>query len=303
MKRMKFLNGIGAMFALAVVALATTLTSCEKEDFNINVEPINAQATISPTVLYVDGTSTTNVTSSAEITYSEGPVIKGNPEITERDVTITVSYSNLDPVITTVHIPSLSAGQFLTLTTTIVLQAEVEPEPGEPVVSIKNEPNVEEAEDIAGEVVEIPNVTDYYYEETVLYTFKSGSKVVEKTFTEECTFEEKALIGGFINTLDETYTEEQKSQEVTIYAHSMTKVNAVYTIVPTVYTFKRVTTVEGEVTEEVEIGKLIVDDYTSFKLNIEENQQIPGHDHEPAGHGHGHGHGSGNAGGGIVIPD
>ena len=168
MKRMKFLNGIGAMFALAVVALATTLTSCEKEDFNINVEPINAQATISPTVLYVDGTSTTNVTSSAEITYSEGPVIKGNPEITERDVTITVSYSNLDPVITTVHIPSLSAGQFLTLTTTIVLQAEVEPEPGEPVVSIKNEPNVEEAEDIAGEVVEIPNVTDYYYEETVL---------------------------------------------------------------------------------------------------------------------------------------
>ena len=38
MKRMKFLNGIGAMFALAVVALATTLTSCEKEDFNIQLQ-------------------------------------------------------------------------------------------------------------------------------------------------------------------------------------------------------------------------------------------------------------------------
>lgn len=81
MKRMKFLNGIGAMFALAVVALATTLTSCEKEEFNINVDPINAQATISPTVLYVDGTTTTNVTDQAAITYSDGPVFVGNPGI------------------------------------------------------------------------------------------------------------------------------------------------------------------------------------------------------------------------------
>ncbi len=300
MKRMKFLNGIGAMFALAVVALATTLTSCEKEDFNINVEPINAQATISPTVLYVDGTTTTNVTDQAAITYSDGPVFVGNPGIEAKTVTVTAKYNNLEGS-NTVNVPALQAGQFLTLTTTIVLQAE--PEPGEPVVTIVNEAKEEDAKDIAGDVVEIPNVTDYYYEESVSYTFKSGSKVVEKTFAEDCTFEEKALVGGFINTLDETYTEEQRSKEVTIYAHSMTKVNAVYTIVPTVYTFKRVTTVEGEVTEEVQIATVTVDDYTSFNLKIEDNQQIPGHDHAPAGHGHGHGHGSGNAGGGIVIPD
>lgn len=297
---MKFLNGIGAMFALAVVALATTLTSCEKEDFNINVEPINAQATISPTVLYVDGTTTTNVTDQAAITYSDGPVFVGNPGIEAKTVTVTAKYNNLEGS-NTVNVPALQAGQFLTLTTTIVLQAE--PEPGEPVVTIVNEAKEEDAKDIAGDVVEIPNVTDYYYEESVSYTFKSGSKVVEKTFAEDCTFEEKALVGGFINTLDETYTEEQRSNEVTIYAHSMTKVNAVYTIVPTVYTFKRVTTVEGEVTEEVQIATVTVDDYTSFNLKIEDNQQIPGHDHAPAGHGHGHGHGSGNAGGGIVIPD
>lgn len=297
---MKFLNGIGAMFALAVVALATTLTSCEKEEFNINVDPINAQATISPTVLYVDGTTTTNVTDQAAITYSDGPVFVGNPGIEAKTVTVTAKYNNLEGS-NTVNVPALQAGQFLTLATTIVLQAE--PEPGEPVVTIVNEAKEEDAKDIAGDVVEIPNVTDYYYEESVSYTFKSGSKVVEKTFAEDCTFEEKALVGGFINTLDETYTEEQRSKEVTIYAHSMTKVNAVYTIVPTVYTFKRVTTVEGEVTEEVQIATVTVDDYTSFNLKIEDNQQIPGHDHAPAGHGHGHGHGSGNAGGGIVIPD
>lgn len=297
---MKFLNGIGAMFALAVVALATTLTSCEKEEFNINVDPINAQATISPTVLYVDGTTTTNVTDQAAITYSDGPVFVGNPGIEAKTVTVTAKYNNLEGS-NTVNVPALQAGQFLTLTTTIVLQAE--PEPGEPVVTIVNEAKEEDAKDIAGDVVEIPNVTDYYYEESVSYTFKSGSKVVEKTFAEDCTFEEKALVGGFINTLDETYTEEQRSKEVTIYAHSMTKVNAVYTIVPTVYTFKRVTTVEGEVTEEVQIATVTVDDYTSFNLNIVPSQQIPGHDHAPAGHGHGHGHGTGNAGGGIVIPD
>ena len=39
MKKIKFLNGISAVFALAVVALATTLTSCEKEEFNVNVTP------------------------------------------------------------------------------------------------------------------------------------------------------------------------------------------------------------------------------------------------------------------------
>ena len=300
MKRMKFLNGIGAMFALAVVALATTLTSCEKEEFNINVDPINAQATISPTVLYVDGTTTTNVTDQAAITYSDGPVFVGNPGIEAKTVTVTAKYNNLEGS-NTVNVPALQAGQFLTLTTTIVLQAE--PEPGEPVVTIVNEAKEEDAKDIAGDVLEIQNVTDYYYEESVSYTFKSGSKKKKKTFAEDCTFEEKALVGGFINTLDETYTEEQRSKEVTIYAHSMTKVNAVYTIVPTVYTFKRVTTVEGEVTEEVQIATVTVDDYTSFNLKIEDNQQIPGHDHAPAGHGHGHGHGSGNAGGGIVIPD
>ncbi len=53
MKKIKFLNGISAVFALAVVALATTFTSCEKEEFNVNIEPINAQATISPIVLAV----------------------------------------------------------------------------------------------------------------------------------------------------------------------------------------------------------------------------------------------------------
>ena len=51
MKKIKFLNGINAVFALAVVALATAFTSCEKEEFNVApVELDPASATIAITV-------------------------------------------------------------------------------------------------------------------------------------------------------------------------------------------------------------------------------------------------------------
>ena len=44
MKKIKFLNGIGSIFTFAAVALAATFASCEKEDFNVNVKPADAQA-------------------------------------------------------------------------------------------------------------------------------------------------------------------------------------------------------------------------------------------------------------------
>lgn len=51
------------------------------------------------------------------------------------------------------------------------------------------------------------------------------------------------MIGGFINTLDETYAEEEVTEDkVPVYAHSYTKVKVSYTVQPTVYTFYRVTT-------------------------------------------------------------
>ena len=301
MKRMKFLNGIGAMFALAVVALATTLTSCEKEDFNINVDPINAQATISPTVLYVDGTTTTNVTDQAAITYSDGPVFVGNPGIEAKTVTVTAKYNNIESS-NTVNIPALQAGQFLTLTTTIVLQVPAE---GEEVVSITNEV-VEEAKEVVDKEVSLPNnESDFWYYESVTYTKKNGSKVVNKDIT-TTDVEEIGLIGGFINTLDETYAEEEVTEDkVPVYAHSYTKVKVSYTVQPTVYTFYRVTTKDGEEISKEKIATVEVDDYIESLFTMETGLQIPGHGHAPAGHGHGfdHGHGAGNAGGGIVIPD
>lgn len=298
---MKFLNGIGAMFALAVVALATTLTSCEKEDFNINVEPINAQATISPTVLYVDGTTTTNVTDQAAITYSDGPVFVGNPGIEAKTVTVTAKYNNIESS-NTVNIPALQAGQFLTLTTTIVLQVPAE---GEETVSIESEAKTDEEKTVTSSEIELKNESDFWYYESVTYTEKTGSKIVEKNII-TTDFEEISLIGGFINTLDQTYKEKQvTNEEIPVFSHSLTKVKASYTILPTVYTFYRVTSKDNEVVSKDVIATVTVDDYTKSALDIKPNLEIPGHGHAPAGHGHGfdHGHGAGNAGGGIVIPD
>lgn len=298
---MKFLNGIGAMFALAVVALATTLTSCEKEDFNINVDPINAQATISPTVLYVDGTTTTNVTDQAAITYSDGPVFVGNPGIEAKTVTVTAKYNNIESS-NTVNIPALQAGQFLTLTTTIVLQVPAE---GEETVSIESEAKTDEEKTVTSSEIELKNESDFWYYESVTYTEKTGSKIVEKNII-TTDFEEISLIGGFINTLDQTYKEKQvTNEEIPVFSHSLTKVKASYTILPTVYTFYRVTSKDNEVVSKDVIATVTVDDYTKSALDIKPNLEIPGHGHAPAGHGHGfdHGHGAGNAGGGIVIPD
>ena len=118
---MKFLNGISAMLALVGVAIATTFTSCEKEDFNVNIDPINAQATIETTVLYVDENSTTNVTDQATITYSDGPTFTGTPTLGAKKVTVTASYNGLTNT-ATVNVPALGAGQFLSMSTTIILQ-------------------------------------------------------------------------------------------------------------------------------------------------------------------------------------
>ena len=89
MKKIKFLNGISAVFALAVVALATTLTSCEKEEFNVNVTPTNAQAVISPIVLAIEDGVTTDVTGQATIAPAE-LTFTGNPTLAAKSVAITV---------------------------------------------------------------------------------------------------------------------------------------------------------------------------------------------------------------------
>ncbi|RRD90277.1 DUF3869 domain-containing protein [Bacteroides heparinolyticus] len=298
MKKIKFLNGINAMFALAVVALATTFTSCEKEEFNVNVDPINAQATISPIVLYVADGVTTDVTSTAKITYNPNSVFTGNPALAATTATVSVSYDGMSADVK-VAIPALQAGQFATLTPTIMLQKKT------PETKV-------EIFQVAGDAVTVPsekvgesvNATDYWYSTTAKYLEKSGNKVMEKkVLTEDVN--EIAAVYALFSTLENTYKEVWvEKADVPVYAHSLTKLTVTYTVATTEYKIVKKTTTVTKADGEIIIGTAKVENYITTTSKIEHSLQIPGHNHAPAGHGHGHGHGDdANAGGGIVIAD
>lgn len=74
MNKKNFLCGLGAKLALAAVALTTiTFTSCEKEDFSIEVIKNPAKVTLNTTVMYFNEIgASSDVTSKATITYNGG---------------------------------------------------------------------------------------------------------------------------------------------------------------------------------------------------------------------------------------
>lgn len=295
MKKIKFLNGISAVFALAVVALATTFTSCEKEEFNVNVDPINAQATISPIVLYVADGVTTDVTSTAKITYNPNSVFTGNPALAATTATVSVSYDGMSADVK-VAIPALQAGQFATLTPTIMLQKKTP----ETKIEILQVTGTEELKTEKGK--ELTNTTDYWYSTKVQYTEKSGNKVLEKNIN-TTDVNEVAAVGTFFNALENTYKETLvEKADVPVYAHSLTKVSVTYTVVTTEYKIVKKTTTVTKADGETVIATAKVESYATSKLSVISGQEIPGHSHAPAGHGHGHGSDP-NAGGGIVIAD
>lgn len=296
MKKIKFLNGINAMFALAVVALATTFTSCEKEEFNVKVDPINAQATISPIVLAVEGGVTKDVTGVATISITPSATFTGNPALEATTATVTASYNDMS-VEVKVAVPALQAGQFASLTPTIILQKE---NAGTKIEKVETSTTGEEPKD--GDKV-VTNPSDYWLTTTIRYTEKSGNLVVS-TKNDATEFEDEMLVDQFFNTLKDTYKETPAVKEnVKVYAHSQTEAKVVYTVVTTEYKIIKktdATTKAGDVT----LGTAVVKNYAKTDLVIKDNQQIPGHNHAPQSHGHGHGHGDdGNAGGGIIIAD
>ena len=229
MKKKSFLSGINAVFALAVVALATTFTSCEKEEFNVNIEPINAQATISPIVLAVENGVTTDVTTAATVTISPSATFTGNPTLAATTATVTASYNDMS-VEVKVAVPALQAGQFASLTPTIILQKETAET--KIVVDPQESTNTENKEGFED------NTTDYYYYTTGKYLKKSGNKVLEHTKVINTTdLLEIGAINSFFSTLKDTYKEEEVEidEEIPVYAHSRTIINVAYTVVTTDY--------------------------------------------------------------------
>lgn len=299
MKKMKFLSGISAVFALAAVALATTFTSCEKEEFNVNFEPVNATATVKANVIWIeDGVSRVLGDNEANVTYSPKDTFTGNPTLAAQTVTVTATYKDVTSTMV-VNIPALEAGQNAFITPTLVL---VKQTPNSQTV-INNVTGATTVEATASAVED--NYTNYYYEKVAKWTEKSGMKIVS-TDIKTTDMTEQAVIYGFIGTLEETYTETPRETEVYVGAQSRTEVTVSYSIVKTTYEiWKEEVEATRAIGDKTLLATIVTDDYQTSVFTAKVDQQIPGHNHAPMGHGHGHshGHGSGNAGGGIVIPD
>lgn len=310
MKKMKFLNGIGAMFALAVVALATTFTSCQKEEFNVDIKPADAQATVSPIVLFVnvDGV-TTDVTSTATFN-PELPkmVYTGNPDLAAKTEALTVSYEYTDAltgkqvtVSSTVNvlIPALKAGQFATITPTIILQAKGSE------ISYEDSPQASTIEEETIGYVE--NATDFYWTTSRTYLAKKGRLIGEDavSFTADATDMDKIYINNFASALKYTYEEYEATLDgIYVGAHSRTYIKVSYEVVESVVTFyKNITLTKADADAKIKIGTIVYKDYATKTADITEcDQPIPGHSHAPSHYGHGHGDDS-NAGGGIIVAD
>lgn len=121
MRKKNFLNGVGAKLALAVVALTSTmLTSCEKENFNVNFEPNAAVVYINPTV--IDAATNTNVTSKA--TFEPANLtITGNKNISEQDVTVKATVGDVTGEVT-VHVVAVNAGSVVSYSPVILLSSK-----------------------------------------------------------------------------------------------------------------------------------------------------------------------------------
>ena len=120
MKKNKFLSGLSAKLALAIVALTTTMfTSCDNENIGIEVTPVNAKFIITPVV--IDATTGTDVTQSAEISFSKGNgTYEGTPELASESININAKYKGMTGS-ASVTIPALKAGQFGAKEVTIIL--------------------------------------------------------------------------------------------------------------------------------------------------------------------------------------
>lgn len=128
MKKNKFLSGLGAKLAFAiVVALATTMfTSCEKDNINVSVTPVKATAYVNILVV----ADNNDVTSTATISSSEGTVTKssngyqvkleGNPTLADKTIKIDASYNGMTGTASVV-IKALEAGKTASATAKIFL--------------------------------------------------------------------------------------------------------------------------------------------------------------------------------------
>lgn len=278
MKKNKFLSGLGAKLALAIVALTTTMfTSCEKENIEIEVTPVNAKAYIEATVY--DATTGQDVTALAKITGAE--TLEGNPTLNSQTVTVTATYNGMTDS-KTVNVPALKASESWSTTVALVLTDNSIEVIATEHTTIETVTKVEGYQD---------NTTDYWWYTTVTYPKTTGSEVIASDY--------KGSNEQILNLIKENnkgikHDPKAVSEKLVLGAHGRLVATVTTTKTITVYQVKSVGT-----TSTI-LANFTVESYNTVLTT--KTTDIPGHGHSHAGHGHGHGDDN-NAGGGIIIAD
>ena len=300
MKKIKFLNGIGSMFAFAVVALVGSLlfTSCEKEDLNATFTTEPAKATINVNVVeFPSGAAVSGVTISADKGEVSGMVVTlkagADGSIPAQDVAISATapadYEAIQSV--TVHVNAVKAGGVATYNATLVAVKTVTPEEPDQIV-------IEGVREVgAPRVSELLNPTHNHagkswWENANDYILIT--KVSYKLFNQqEAAGEVKDVdVTEFIKSLNYNDTKDSVL-EMKISAWSIYR--AWFEVYPVTTTY----TISYKNSKEV-LGTIKADALNGTAAQYEEMAH-PSHAHA---YQHGHGHGaSENAGGGIVLPD
>lgn len=300
MKKIKFLNGIGSMFAFAVVALVGSLlfTSCEKEDLNATFTTEPAKATINVNVVeFPSGAAVSGVTISADKGEVSGMVVTlkagADGSIPAQDVAISATapagYETIQSV--TVHVNAVKAGGVATYNATLVAVKTVTPEEPDQIV-------IEGVREVgAPRVSELLNPTHNHagkswWENANDYILIT--KVSYKLYNQqEAAGEVKDVdVTEFIKSLNYNDTKDSVL-EMKISAWSIYR--AWFEVYPVTTTY----TISYKNSKEV-LGTIKADALNGTAAQYEEMAH-PSHAHA---YQHGHGHGaSENAGGGIVLPD
>ncbi len=301
MKKIKFLNGIGSMFAFAVVALVGSLlfTSCEKEDLNATFTTEPAKATINVNVVeFPSGAAVSGVTINADKGEVSGMVVTlkagADGSIPAQDVAISATapagYEAIQSV--TVHVNAVKAGGVATYNATLVAVKTATPEEPDQIV-------IEGVREVgAPDVIELLNPTHNHANKSWLENANDYiliAKVSYKLYNEQTAAKEGEVkdvdVTEFIKSLNYNDTKDSEL-EMKISAWSIYR--AWFEVYPVTTTYTISYKNSGET-----LGRIKADALNGTAAQYEEMAH-PSHAHA---YQHGHGHGAENAGGGIAFPD
>lgn len=324
MKKINFLSGSNAKLALAAFAVASfTLTSCEKEDFDVNVPDITIKVpeVIIPEqeegVAYVIlSAASANGNSLSGVTYDV--TNNGGEKITDEmykftasgSLSVTASKDGYETVLKTITVPAPQKGSYQTLSLNFVLNAIAEAvnvTQGEDLTQPGENSNVAVANTISdASLLEAgTHTTDMEVLTGVAYTEEQKAAMLSEVDkltgpTSRAANDEaeanlqiaKSNLKSMINSLKTTFS--TKIQKVT-YTLSGKASSLTITPIPSTKTIK--ITIDTEVANEKYAVEGSATEIVKSVSRIEAKAE--GAD---VSHSHDHGHGGENSGGGTTQP-